>query len=191
MIPDHVHIPTPSTPSAGPVHFPLSPEDTRVSFTTRHLFGLGTVTGTVKLIGGRVTLDGDHFVGLEADLDMTSFSSARRKRDEVVASPRFLDSGAHPVAHYRATVSEPTSDGLVVRGALTVKGKTSPVDLRVDMLDFAPGATAHAKATVDRFAFGITVPTALASRNLQVSVSTRLVPVSDRPHTVHETSTDK
>ncbi len=191
MLQDPVHTSTTSIPDGGVVNFRLSPEHTTVTFTTRHLFGLGAVNGSVKMIGGRVALDGDRLVLLEAELDMASFSSASKKRDQVVASTKFLDSEANPVATYRGTKAERTSDGVVVRGVLTVKGIASPVDLRVTLFEVAPGATAQAKATVDRFDFGITVPTALASRNLQVSISTRLDPEFDLQQTVRKAGESK
>ena len=150
----------------------LVPEETTVRFTTRHLFGLSGVAGSVRLVRGHVVVDADGaLLGVEAELDMASFDSASSARDQAVASPRFLDSKAHPVATYRSLDVERRTGGWLVHGELTARGTAAPVDLLVD--DAAPEGTVHATARVDRVAHGITIPTAMAARHLQVDITTR------------------
>lgn len=172
--------PTPGRPPAAahqPVvlEYRLRPEDTAVTFTTKHLAGLGTVTGSVRLRAGRMLLDADaeRLVLLEAELDLRSFDSGSRARDRAVLSPRFLDVRAHPTATYRSESAERVEAGWVVHGVLTVNGIGSPLQLRVADLDVATAVEAHVTASVDRFDLGITVPTFLASRRLEVVIEAR------------------
>lgn len=155
--------------------FRLLPEGTAVRFTTRHLFGLGRVAGSVRPVSGRMVADAASgaLLSLEAELDMAAFASGSTARDRVVASARMLDSAAHPRAQYRSSAAERTASGWLVRGVLTVKGVEAPVDLHVDDLDPATATEAHATAVVDRFAYGVAFPTAMGSRTLSVDVVAR------------------
>lgn len=157
------------------VEYRLLPQSTVVAFTARHLFGLGAVSGTVRLLAGRMLADtsSGRLVSLEAELDMTSFDSSSRARDRAVLSSRFLDVGAHPTATYRAARAERTGSGWLVRGDLTVKGLTAPVDLVVADLDPATALRAHVTASVDRFAYGMRFPAAFASRRLGIAIDVR------------------
>ena len=162
------------TDTAAPVErHPLVPDRTTVRFTTRHLFGLSAVAGTVALAGGSVTSRDGELLGIEAELDMTSFASASRARDKAAAAERLLHVAAHPRATYRSTAVERRDGGWLVHGELTARGVTAPVDLLVDAPDPA-GGRVHATARVDRFDHGITLPTALAARHLDVDVTTSL-----------------
>lgn len=42
-------------PAAGRYH--LDPGQSLVSFRTRHLFGLGVMSGTMRVTGGQITVD--------------------------------------------------------------------------------------------------------------------------------------
>lgn len=162
--------------ATGIERYRLSPEHTAVRFTTRHLLGLAAVRGSVRLVSGMVHLEraGGQLLSLEAELDMVSFESASTGRDRAVAAPTLLDSAAHPRASFRSVDSEPSGDGWVVRGELTVKGRAAPVELVVDTSGAASGirgvAVVHASARIDRFDYGITLPTALAARHLRVDI---------------------
>ena len=166
---------TDSAMTDGTEEYRLSPERTTVAFTTRHLFGLAAVRGTVRLLAGRVVVDraASSLVLLEAELDMSSFASASAARDRVVATPKFLDSGAHPKAFYRSHSATHRGARWVVEGELTVKDVSARVELIVDDFDPATvqvGDTVRASGRIDRFAYGITVPTALAARHLDIVI---------------------
>jgi len=155
-------------------HLLLLPQETAVRFITRHLFGLSVVAGSVRLLSGSVTVQDRELFSIDVELDMTSFQSASRARDKVVASPTLLHVVAHPRATYRSTGVEARDGGWLVHGELTVRGIAAPVDLLVDALDPAAGGRVHATARVDRFDHGITLPTAMAARHLQIDVTTRI-----------------
>jgi polyisoprenoid-binding protein YceI len=153
----------------------LAPGSTHIRFTTTHLMGLGKVAGSVQLVRGSAVLDatGAELVAVEAELDLTSFDTGSRARDQAVASARFLDFASHPRATYSSTAVERLEDGWLVRGTLTAKGVTAAVDLHVAGTDLSGGGPVRATATVDRTAHDITVPIAMAGRHLRVVIEAR------------------
>lgn len=157
-------------------HYALVPGETAVTFRTRHVFGLLAVTGSLRLVRGSATVDprDRSLVAVEAVLDARSFASASTARDRVVASPRFLDSTAHPEATYRSSGVERRDGGWLVRGELTVRGVAAPVDLLVAHRAGADGGEhVTATAVVDRTRHGISVPAAMAATELHVSIDAR------------------
>jgi polyisoprenoid-binding protein YceI len=158
----------------------LDPDDVVVAVTTRHLFGLGRVTASVRLASGLVWLDGaGELVGVEAELDVRSFASGSRARDRAVASPRLLDAAQHPSLAFRSTGTSTAADGRrLVEGTLTVKGVSASTVLVVQ-----PPAAAddHVRATarIDRYAHGITAGRGLAGRHLDVEITVAVPPASE------------
>ena len=158
-------------PRAG--HYVLDPDRTTVTFTTRHLFGLGTVRGRMGLSSGSLVVPASGVgLGLTATLDAASFDTANRSRDRAVRSARFLDVGRHPVLTVSADRWSPSeSHAAVVEGRLTVRGTTSPVLLELDVLEQTPShLTYRATATVDRYLLGVTAARGLSDRHLTIVV---------------------
>lgn len=165
-----------SSPSTFSVRA-LEPDAVAVALTTRHLFGLQQVRASVRLLSGQVRLDAaGGLVGLEAELDATSFASGSRSRDAAVASARLLDAERHPRLTFRSTSTSSTTDGgWRVEGTLTARGVTSPTTLVVRAR--AEGdRLVLATARVDRFAHGITAGRGLASRHLDVAITVTVEP---------------
>ena len=163
----------------------LRPQDTTVRLTMRHLFGLQRVTGTVQLLDGRLRLGpAGELEGVEADLDVASFESGSRARDRVVLSAKFLDVERHERLTFRSSDVTATGDGLwLVRGRLTARGQGAPVELTVRPDGRSESLDASVTGRVDRYAHGITAARGLASRFLQLSITTvaELVPAASVP----------
>lgn len=169
-----MHVTTPGATR----RYQLVPQQTAVRFRTRHVLGLLAVTGSVGLLQGWASVDPEDgsLLAVEAVLDMAGFDSGSAARDRVVASPRFLDSAAHPQATYRSTGVERRGDGWLVHGELTVKGTSAPLDLEIARPD-GPGGRIErvvATAVVDRTRYPITVPAAMAARLLRITVDARV-----------------
>lgn len=162
----------------------LRPENTTVHLTMRHLFGLQRVTGTVQLLDGRLWLGPDgELEGVEADLDAASFESGSKARDGIVLSAKFLDVGRHERLTFRSDEVTTTGDGVwLVRGQLSAHGQGAPVELTVRPDPRtgvgSDGLGAVVTGRVDRYAHGVTAARGLASRFLQLRITTEAQPVS-------------
>ena len=155
------------------LRYELRPDSTTVTFSTRHLLGLGAVRGTVALLNGSAVVHAEDGALLEvhAVLDMTTFDSGSARRDAAVASRRLLDTATHPRATYRSTSVKPRAEGgWRVHGHLTARGVAAPVDIVIDSIEPAGQVQITARASVDRRAHDIGIPRALAGRLLQISI---------------------
>jgi len=167
-----------SSSSAAPVRPPaagryrIDPGRTTVSFTGRHMFGLGGVSGTFRLRDAELVI-GDPLTAttLHAVLDAASFDTGNPKRDTDVRSPKYLGSAAHPDITFAAREVSQRDGSWVATGTVTAHGTAAPVELILDELDDAGGTlTLRAHARIDRYAHGITAGKGLAGRRLNVSI---------------------
>lgn len=171
--------PRSSNPTTASVGLPasgtyrLDPARSRANFTTRHLFGLGTVTGSLAVLDGHVTVRADPSVWtVIATLDAGSFDSASAARDELVKSPGYLDVGDHPCITFSSRGLVQDGGARRIRGALTVRGVAAPVELTITEIHDIDGlVTVQATATLDRYAHGLTKAKGLAARLVQVQLT--------------------
>ncbi|MGW7540443.1 YceI family protein [Streptomyces sp. NPDC054770] len=146
-----------------------------VTFTTKHMFGLGKVRGRFAVTRGVITVPeqvDDSTV--DAEVSASSFSTRNFIRDAQVRSSLFLHARRHPAISFRTSGIQRRTDSCTVSGTLTVRGKSALVDLTVTDIDIA-GASAvfTAHGTIDRYALGITKMRGMAARHLSVEISAR------------------
>jgi polyisoprenoid-binding protein YceI len=162
-----------------PGHYDIDPDRSRVTFATRHLFGLGRVRGSFGIRGGTADVaDPVAASAIYAEIETASFRTKSRQRDHAVLSPRFLDPAGHPVMTFRSDRIEPSggSTGVgqhvqTLTGTLTVRGTARPVTLTVNRCEVSRGSfTVRATARIDRTEFGITAARGLAARYLDLTV---------------------
>jgi polyisoprenoid-binding protein YceI len=153
-----------------PGHYDIDPDQSRVTFATRHLFGLGRVKGSFAVRRGSADIaDPLEVSAIYADIDTASFRTNSRQRDRSVLSPRFLDAAGHPVMTFRS--DRIAAEDQALTGTLTVRGTTRPVTLTVTRCEMSRGSfTARAAARIDRTEFGITAARGLAARYLDLTV---------------------
>ena len=153
-----------------PGHYVIDPDRSRVTFATRHLFGLGRVKGSFGIPGGTADVaDPVAASAIYAEIETASFRTKSRQRDHAVLSPRFLDPAGHPVMTFRSDRIE--AEGQVLTGTLTVRGTARPVTLTVTRCEVSRGSfTARATARIDRTEFGITAARGLAARYLNLTM---------------------
>jgi len=158
-----------ATPKPG--HYDIDPDRSRVTFATRHLFGLGRVMGSLAIRGGTADVaDPVAASAIYAEIETASFRTKSRQRDRSVLSPRFLDPAGHPVMTFRSDRIEAEGQQ-VLTGTLTVRGTTRPVTLTLARCELSRGSfTARATARIDRTEFGITAARGLAARYLDLTV---------------------
>jgi polyisoprenoid-binding protein YceI len=157
-----------ATPQPG--HYDIDPDRSRVTFATRHLFGLGRVKGSFAVRRGRADIaDPLEVSAIYAEIDTASFRTNSRPRDRGVLSARFLDAAGHPVMTFRSDRIAP--EDLALTGTLTVRGTSRPVTLTITRCEVSSRSfTARATARIDRTEFGITAARGLAARYLDLTV---------------------
>lgn len=160
-----------TTPAAG--HYRLDPTRTTVRFRTRHLFGLGAVSGTVKLREADLTVAEPLAAStLHAVLDAASVDTGHPKRDTDVRSARFLDVAAHPEITFDSREIRRHGGTWLAAGTLTAHGVAAPAELTLDELtDNAGELTVRATTTIDRYAHQVTAGKGLAARRLAVDIT--------------------
>jgi polyisoprenoid-binding protein YceI len=165
-----------------PGHYVIDPDRSRVTFATRHLFGLGRVKGSLGIRGGTADVaDPVAASAIYAEIEAASFRTKSRQRDHAVLSPRFLDPAGYPVMTFRSDrieasggsrgVVPPGQQGQTLTGTLMVRGTARPVTLTVNRCEVSRGSfTVRATARIDRTEFGITAARGLAARYLDLTV---------------------
>jgi polyisoprenoid-binding protein YceI len=139
-----------------------------ITFTTRHLFGLGAVRGRFELREGEIRVtDPPGESSARAVISAASFQTGNASRDSAVRSARLLDTGVHPDITFVSRRLDQAGGRWVLHGLLSVRGKAHPVDLLLDEARPA-GRDLRLRASVrlDRYDFGITKARGLAARHL-------------------------
>jgi polyisoprenoid-binding protein YceI len=168
-----------------PGRYRIDAERSTVTFTTRHLFGLAPVHGTVALRDGTIRVaDPVTASSVQARAAASTFRSGSQARDAAVLSPRLLDAQAHPSLTFTSTdlarVPDDEAGQWLLRGELEVRGVTCPFEVHLSGLSVgrttqigAAGGTLRASARfrVDRYAFGITAYRGLAARWLTIDIA--------------------
>jgi polyisoprenoid-binding protein YceI len=159
---------TRATPQLG--RYEIDPGSSRISFRTRHLFGLAPVRGTFAIRSGIVDVAEPVAQSrIHAEIDTASFLTNNPMRDMRVKSSRFLDARRYPVLTF--TAQHVDLEGKVIDGTLTVGDVTRPISLTVSELDATGRSlTVRGSALIDRFDFGLTAARGLAGRRLDLSV---------------------
>lgn len=168
-----------AAPTAGT--YSIDPLRSTVSYSSRHMFGLGTVHASFTVTSGTVSvaepLDGSR---VEASIDAGSFHSDSAKRDRDVTSDRLLDAATYPEITFSSTGLRRHGDGFLVDGTVTCHGAAVNVELTVtEALTEADGIRFRARAEhLDRRAWGITQAKGFVGRFLDLDVDVLAVPVS-------------
>lgn len=93
---------------------------------------------------------------VEVDVDVRSLTTGNRAYDDLVAAADPFDAARHPVATYRSDAVLWVDDHAVVSGALTLRGRTAPVQLSASYVVLEDGlARLTATGRVDRRQFGL------------------------------------
>ncbi|MEU6621603.1 YceI family protein [Streptomyces litmocidini] len=86
-----------TTASPKPGQYAIDGPRSEITFTTTHMFGLGTVRGSFRLQGGTVSLV-EPLTGsrVHAVADAASFHTGNNNRDRQVLSKALLDTATYP-----------------------------------------------------------------------------------------------
>jgi polyisoprenoid-binding protein YceI len=154
-------------------HYEIDASRSRVTFRTRHMFGLGPVRGTFAIRSGSVDIaEPLADSAIHAEIATASFTTGNPQRDRSVLSARFLDADRFPVISFRD--GHVGADGKTISGTLTVREVSRPVSLSIGQVTVAGQSfTASATVRVDRAEFGVTALPGLAGRHLDLTMEIR------------------
>ncbi|MCX4586337.1 YceI family protein [Streptomyces sp. NBC_01481] len=165
---------TTATPTPG--QYAIDVPHSEITFTTKHMFGLGTVRGSFRLRGGTVSL-AEPLTGSRVDAvaDAASFDTGNKNRDRQVLSKALLDTADYPDITFTSTGAELDEAGAwALPGLLTAHGVRAPVTFTVARAEADGDEIAvEATATVDRYAHGVTKLKGVAGRRLRLTATVR------------------
>ena len=161
--------PSVQAPAAGT--YRVDPRKSTVTYSGRHMFGLGTVHATFAITSGEVQVRdpvADSTVMVRIDPATFSSGNARRDRDVVAAS--LLDCATHPEISFVTRGLREDAGRWVLSGTVTAHGTAVPVDVVIDRVTpEGDGMRVHARADhLDRRAFGITGSKGIVGRYLDL-----------------------
>lgn len=153
----------------------LDPARSQISFTTTHFFGSAKVHGTFDVSSGRIVVSSPiESSSALAVIDAGSVNTGIKLRDMQVRSRLLLKVAAHPDISFASTGLTRSRGTWILRGGLTVRGSTAPVELTVtEAATDSQGLRLEASATIDRRAHGVTRFPGMAGRRLEVVVTVR------------------
>jgi polyisoprenoid-binding protein YceI len=162
-------------PAAGT--YRLDPETSSISFATRHMFGLGGVTGSFWLISGEITItDPVTSSTVSAVIDAASFHTGSAARDKDVKSVNFLHAEQHPQITFTSTQLARDGDRWLLQAQITVRGNSAPAELVItEARADEDGLVVKATTRVDRYAHGLTKKKGLAGRYLDLNITAHAI----------------
>lgn len=148
----------------------IEPAESTIEFATRHMFGLAPVRGSFALREGVVHVAEPVTASLvRAAIDAGSFDTGLAARDNTVRSAQYLDAARHPDIVF---VANDVDGDRVLKGTLTVRGRTEPLDVRIDEVRvLGHRLQLRASAEVDRYAWGITAMKGMTGRRLRFTLA--------------------
>lgn len=157
--------------------YEVDPAGCDITFTTRHMFGLGPVKGRFALRSGSVVVALPITASLVvAAIETASFGTGNPQRDKHIRSGDFLDAKNHPEIVFTSTGIGETEQGWVLRGEITARGVIAPIELKViEVAMEGDVITLRVTGTVDRYAHGITKMKGMAGRYLALDIRARAV----------------
>ena len=134
-----------------------------VGFSVRHMM-VSKVRGYFREFAGElVTAEDPAQSTVTATIDLGSIDTRQEQRDAHIRSADFFDAENHPQMTFRSTAVRTDGADWVVEGDLTIKGRTRPVTLALELNGFGPDAYGgfragfSAKTEISRKAFGVDI----------------------------------
>lgn len=158
-------------PPAG--MYRIDPQRSKVSYSGRHMFGLGVVHATFAISSGELRVaDPPTSSTVAVSIDAASFASGNARRDKDVRAARFLNVVTYPAITFQSDGLREQGDYWLLTGSVTAHGSTVPVEVRIDqVMHEGDGIRVHARADhLDRHAFGVTGSKGMVGRYLDLDL---------------------
>jgi polyisoprenoid-binding protein YceI len=166
----------------------IDPAHSEVQFKVKHLV-ISTVTGSFNKFEGSAEAETDDFnnASINFSMDVDSIDTNQAQRDGHLKSADFFDVATYPHITFVSTSFTHTSGSdYTLKGNLTIKGVTKPIELAVEMGGVATDPYKNVKAgfditgIVNRKEYGMTfnVPTEtgglMLGEDIKLSISVQL-----------------
>jgi polyisoprenoid-binding protein YceI len=128
-----------AAPAAATETYKIDPTHSYVGFSIRHFFS--KVPGRFAKYEGTITLDPKDLSTAKVDvtIDAASIDTDNADRDKHLRSPDFFDAAKFPKITFVSTgVIAAGANSAVLKGNLTMRGVTKPVELEVEVLGYSP-----------------------------------------------------
>ena len=168
--------------------FNFDPAYTTVEFVIRNLWF--DVRGRFRDLEGAIVLDEEDVSrsSVTATIRAGSIDTGNKRRDGHLLLRDFFDVEKFPELEFKSTSVRrgKDRDALDLEGELTIKGKTVPIALAVNVMDRSRAPSGEefvyysATTELDRCAFGINYGRGFIGRRLRVNIN---VQASNTPHT--------
>jgi len=160
----------------------LDPTHSELQFKVKHLM-ITTVTGSLKSFTAELSSEGDEFTNAEISFssDISSIDTSNTDRDNHLKSADFFDAEQFPTMSFKSTSVEKDDDDYIVKGDLTIKETTKPVQLKAEFGGIATDPWGNTKAgftlsgKINRTDFGLTWNAALETGGVMVSEEVKIV----------------
>lgn len=164
---------TVATETITPGRYHLDPSRSRVLYSGKHMFGLGTVHATFTIRDGELRVD-EELTASEVSVTVAaaSFSSNSARRDKDVRSAGLLHADKYPDITFTSHGLRTAPDGWLMAGTVTAHGHSAPADVRIHRVS-REGADIRIQGRVehlDRTAFGITGSRGIVGRYLDLGL---------------------
>ena len=142
----------------------IDPSHSEVSFKVKHLV-ISTVTGYFRSFEGAAeSTSDDNFNGakIEFSAEIDSIDTNQKDRDAHLKSPDFFDAATNPNMTFANGILEKKGEDYVLKGDLTMRETTLPVELAVEFGGVADDPYGNTKVgfeiigKVSRKAYGLT-----------------------------------
>jgi polyisoprenoid-binding protein YceI len=152
----------------------LDPERSSVEFRVGNFWGLATVQGHFDEYRGQFDLGAEP--AIELTIDAASLDTGNAKRDEHLRSADFFDADNHPRVQFLSQSVQLQGDTLKVRGELSARDRSIPVQLEAKVRDVGGELEIEAATAAPHRELGMTwSPLRMISPRTEVSVKARLV----------------
>lgn len=160
----------------------IDPAHSEIEFKVKHLM-ITNVTGHFGQYDATVTASKDDFsdASITFEADVNSVSTKNSQRDEHLKSADFFDAANHPKISFKSTeVKKKDAETFVLKGDLTIRGTTRPVELNVEYAGITVDPWGQTKAgfeltgKINRKDFGLTWSATTEAGGLVVSDDVRL-----------------
>lgn len=154
----------------------LDPRTSSLEFRVHNLWGLMTVKGHFDTYRGQLQLSASP--AIELTIEAASVQTGQGKRDEHLRARDFFDVENHPRLQLVSDAVELHGNTLSVRGRLSARGRSIPVELDAQVRQSGDELDIEATTTVPHRELGMTwSPLGMISRHTKVLLKAHLVQI--------------